>query len=199
MENNWKIVDTSFQILKSGRKRYYHLIECKCSAQRKVWTSEWTRFLEKRHKANLNIQCRKCALDQYWSKHTEQDSSKTLWLNLKTACKRIERDFSITKEKAFVLHKSNCFYCGAPPSNTFTYTTNTSVSFIYSGIDRINSDKGYTEDNVVACCKICNVMKNNLPLEEFLAHINSIYINCVQRLSERSEYAQVSGNKRLPE
>ena len=44
----------------------------------------------------------------------------------------------------------------------------------YNGIDRVNPALGYVEDNVVTCCKICNIAKHDLRLEEFLAWIEKL-------------------------
>ncbi len=43
------------------------------------------------------------------------------------------------------------------------------------GIDRIDSNRGYTDDNVCACCKTCNYMKRDLSLEDFKNHIALVY------------------------
>lgn len=44
------------------------------------------------------------------------------------------------------------------------------------GIDRIDNLIGYTKENSAPCCKICNYMKKTLSLQDFLSHINKIYI-----------------------
>lgn len=43
-----------------------------------------------------------------------------------------------------------------------------------NGIDRIDSSKGYSDDNCVSCCSMCNLMKNNYSVYDFLNHINKI-------------------------
>lgn len=50
-----------------------------------------------------------------------------------------------------------CFYCGGG---------NTSDSGL--GIDRLNSERGYSVDNVVVCCTFCNVSKNCLDVVSFV-------------------------------
>lgn len=55
------------------------------------------------------------------------------------------------------LIRSNCHYCGTSGSNKYGY----------NGIDRIDSKGGYTEDNVVPCCKHCNMAKGCDSVEEF--------------------------------
>ena len=44
-----------------------------------------------------------------------------------------------------------------------------------NGIDRIDSNKGYSFDNVVACCKYCNGAKNTMTQEEFKEWIKRVY------------------------
>jgi hypothetical protein len=43
------------------------------------------------------------------------------------------------------------------------------------GIDRIKNSDGYTKENSVSCCKMCNYMKKNYSLKEFLSQIEKIY------------------------
>jgi hypothetical protein len=83
-------------------------------------------------------------------------------------------DWQLTREEALALFKSDCAYCGKPPSNTFRRGN---VAVPYNGIDRVNNDKGYMADNVVACCKICNKAKNNLTLSEFHTWIKRLVAN----------------------
>jgi len=35
------------------------------------------------------------------------------------------------------------------------------------GVDRVDNTKGYTKENCVPCCKICNRLKSDLTKEEF--------------------------------
>ena len=42
-------------------------------------------------------------------------------------------------------------------------------------IDRMNNDLGYIIDNVVPCCKWCNLSKRERSKEEFLEHNKKIY------------------------
>jgi hypothetical protein len=58
----------------------------------------------------------------------------------------------------------NCFYCDGNPENTIK-----SVGFKikYSGIDRVDNSRGYTQDNCVPCCSKCNNAKKDHSIEEF--------------------------------
>ncbi len=64
------------------------------------------------------------------------------------------------------LAQQPCHYCGSLPSNVAQKTV-THEPFVYNGIDRVDSSRGYTLDNVVSCCAYCNRAKLNRPVEEF--------------------------------
>lgn len=87
-----------------------------------------------------------------------------------------ERGFSfrLSKKSFRALVQQNCVYCGAKPSNISKGFSKRSGDFIYSGIDRVNSSKGYVSGNVVACCEWCNRMKLDHTAKEFLEHVTRI-------------------------
>ncbi len=86
----------------------------------------------------------------------------------------------------------NCFYCDIQPPLKNKYCSSSGVlhegharhgyrqpaidrSWVaVHGLDRVDNEKGYTENNSVACCNICNKMKTILTIEEFFAHIARI-------------------------
>lgn len=49
-----------------------------------------------------------------------------------------------------------------------------------NGIDRLNSELDYNLNNCVPCCRLCNTMKSNLSVPQFLDIINKIYTNSVK-------------------
>jgi hypothetical protein len=72
--------------------------------------------------------------------------------------------WELTNAQATALFKTDCHYCGRPPSQVQTRNNET---YTYNGIDRVDNAFGYKEGNVVACCKWCNWAKNEQSLEEF--------------------------------
>ena len=79
----------------------------------------------------------------------------------------VYKDRILSKNKEFnisiinyvnLLHNSLCNYCG-DKSNS---------------LDRIDSKIGYTLENCVPCCKLCNTMKWDLSVKDFYLHINKI-------------------------
>jgi hypothetical protein len=70
-------------------------------------------------------------------------------------------NFDLSEEECNELFNEKCFYCGEQSDN------------LNIGIDRIdcNCDIGYTLDNIVPCCAICNMIKNTIPHDIFLTKI----------------------------
>lgn len=87
-------------------------------------------------------------------------------------------EFSLSQDQFERLVSSSCHYCGVPASRPFPRSyrsVNKEVEvFLWNGIDRVDSSKGYTPDNVVSCCLTCNHMKLDHSREDFLAHIERI-------------------------
>jgi len=81
-------------------------------------------------------------------------------------------EFNITFEEFKTLVNSTCYYCGTPPvySKFLTKYYNKSIKrddLYYNGIDRKNSLLGYSIENCVSCCPMCNRMKNKFSEESF--------------------------------
>lgn len=77
----------------------------------------------------------------------------------------------ITRSEWLDLATSNCVYCGSRPSNVRKASAPHAKDFVYSGVDRIDSARGYSKDNCQPCCWVCNRMKGNMKESEFLQHI----------------------------
>lgn len=82
-------------------------------------------------------------------------------------------DFSLTNAQMEELFKGNCYYCGCEPSKVF-HPKNSYGEYVYNGIDRKDSSKGYTTNNVVSCCSSCNYLKNKHSEDEFLDMVRKI-------------------------
>lgn len=81
--------------------------------------------------------------------------------------------FELTKEQFRKLTSKNCFHCGRAPAQSKT-SRNTNGSYIHNGIDRMNSNLGYTFENCVPCCKTCNFMKLDMTREAFIQACRSV-------------------------
>lgn len=87
-------------------------------------------------------------------------------------------DFKISIEEFKEIINSVCFYCKTPPFKEFKRKDSKSGNTIlYNGLDRVDNLLGYTLDNVVPCCEICNRAKSNMKISDFLKYIERIK-NC---------------------
>ena len=77
-----------------------------------------------------------------------------------------EREFTLTEEMFEQEIIKDCYLCGK--SNTDSHS---------NGLDRFDSKKGYTEDNILSCCGNCNYFKNNYLYEDVLKKCELIYNN----------------------
>lgn len=79
--------------------------------------------------------------------------------------------FEIDVDSFKKITKQNCHYCGNQPSNICKRKKSV---YIYNGLDRINSEKDYTLDNIVPCCSQCNTMKWDMSYQDFINKIKII-------------------------
>ena len=98
----------------------------------------------------------------------------TLLSNYKKSAKLRGYLFNLTEEEFRKLTKQRCFYCGKEPSYKIKQKS-TGVDYVYNGVDRKNNNEGYSVENSVSCCGVCNVLKRKLSVREFLDHIKRIY------------------------
>lgn len=108
----------------------------------------------------------------------EDALSKIIFRDYRHRAKYDEMEFTLTWEEVKSTISKHCYYCGCPPENTKTRMGRTHP---YNGIDRIDSSKGYTQDNIRPCCGICNVMKLDLTETEFKNKIVNIYENWAKK------------------
>lgn len=82
-------------------------------------------------------------------------------------------NWCLTNDQFLNLISKNCYYCGnIPQIRKHDRSVNKKE---VNGIDRLDSSKGYTIDNCVTCCTMCNYMKLSSSKNEFLNHVEKIY------------------------
>lgn len=82
-----------------------------------------------------------------------------------------------------MLSKSKCKYCGIEYSKEIEDRLNESKNgkrlsdeiLKINGIDRVDSNIGYTKENSVACCKYCNFAKHTMSESDFYKWIRRVY------------------------
>ena len=119
-----------------------------------------------------SLSCGCLSSDLVRLRFSKKDSAKNkLLLSYRTNAKRRGLLFSLSSDSFFNLTTKNCFYCGSHPQQTIK---SNSEEYTYNGIDRINNDSGYSLENCVPCCKICNKAKKDRTFNSFLKHIQAL-------------------------
>ena len=132
-------------------------------------------YKDKRKTMGLYSACRKCH-DKYTINYLKtpngkkyhkkyQKSYRPIYLNsligkyqdIKDGAKERNKSFYLSFKFFKTLWGKPCYYCGTKLKVT--------------GIDRVNNKRGYYNNNVVPCCKPCNMKKGIFTLEVFLKRI----------------------------
>lgn len=80
------------------------------------------------------------------------------FLQYRMEATRRDLSFNLTEQQSCSLFADSCYYCNGPGR----------------GIDRLDSHIGYEIYNVVPCCTMCNRMKLDFSVEEFIKRCKEI-------------------------
>jgi hypothetical protein len=118
---------------------------------------------------------------------SRERSIETVWTQLLDKLSRRGWDFHLTLPQLKAVAQLPCVYCGKEPSNIYRLKYKIDgvykrgfvpeMEIRYSGLDRVDSLKGYTPGNVVPCCGDCNGMKSNHSIDEFFALLENIQVH----------------------
>lgn len=115
-------------------------------------------------------------LNNFWKSSSSKDGYAAECVNCQNTAKEnryniykknaIKRNisFELNKEDFYNLTSQPCHYCGEIKE--------------YNGIDRYDSSKGYILSNCVPCCEMCNKMKLDYNVNDWLAHMTKILKYC---------------------
>jgi hypothetical protein len=154
----------------AGKNRHgQRFAECTCDCGKQV--------LVLKSKINRGTKSCGCLKTRIWRqrldkiKHRYGRGFSSLFSSYKYSAKIKKIDFSLSDDDLYRLSQEKCSYCGSSP---FSVSNRLGMKFVYNGIDRVDSNKGYTLENCVACCKACNYAKRTLSVNEFKSLISLI-------------------------
>jgi hypothetical protein len=99
------------------------------------------------------------------------DAKCVSYSSYRSRAEKKELEFAITNADYKSIILQDCYLCGKKSTDTNT-----------NGIDRVDNTIGYTIANCKACCKECNHMKNQYPLDSLLEKIDRIEDNWNDRI-----------------
>ena len=88
--------------------------------------------------------------------------------------------FELTLVQFITIIQQPCRYCGA--NNDIKRITQhgkqiTRWALRANGIDRRNNDLGYTVENSIPCCALCNLAKRSMSAYEYINHCKNVAAN----------------------
>lgn len=107
-----------------------------------------------------------------------EDTRRKIFTDYYNSAKKRGYDFELDQDRFYEIIVKPCQYCGKQASSVSEIRSHTRYDrprFIYSGLDRVDNRKGYTEDNVVPCCTQCNYLKRAFNKDTFISQVKAIY------------------------
>ncbi len=141
-----------------------------CSRCKKILPSTTKHFRKAtRNKDGLAYECKECKknIDKKWREDNEEKfkaSQKTpsfVWSQIKYQAKK--RGYTLSISEVYYhtkLANSSCYYCGEKDTKYW--------------IDRKINNKGYTIENTVPCCEMCNKSKRHIDPDIWINHCKKI-------------------------
>jgi hypothetical protein len=163
--------------------------KCDCGRKRICHIGSWNRGSYKACKPCMKkIMAKRC--HERFSKGRKGLENRLLGAYVASANRR-GHEFTLTREEFFTFTKEKCHYCHIPPSGRARKRAKKNRlkseehDFLYTGIDRVDSNKGYTLENCVPCCGDCNRAKILMTYDEFLAYIERFRVGGVNEETRR--------------
>ena len=169
---------------KDKRNKHLWLCKCECGNEKIVVSDNLSSgksnscgCLKKEFLANSGFQFR--GIDD-----REYAVLKVQYSHLKRRHKKIDTIRSVISFLVFKdLSKSKCKYCGLEHSKEIEDRLSEKSDgkklsdnvIKINGIDRVDSNIGYTKENSVACCKYCNFAKHTMSEDDFYKWIRRVY------------------------
>lgn len=110
---------------------------------------------------------------RYMTKYVKTERGKLSRYLTKAKERGLEINDEEIKKLLLKLFNEVCFYCGG----------NRDI-----GVDRINSNEKYTEENCVACCSLCNAIKNTMDIASFIRKVRDIAVFNRETIELSEEY-----------
>lgn len=130
-----------------------------CKSYRKVMASKRWKANHKEETAAYFKAWRKKNIKRVLRvKKEHRDKSAVKLAHYKYSASARGHEWTLTDPQAIGLFSKPCYWCGDPGY----------------GIDRFDNSQGYTAENSVPCCKLCNRMKGAMSPEDFTAQTMKI-------------------------
>lgn len=145
---------------KSNQGNAIWLCRCDCGVETEVYASALIR------KNTISCGCARLKMPP------GEAAKRVVFYRYKTAAKKFG-GLQIDKTNFYKIIESDCYYCGAAPYRVTASSGH--GEYVCNGLDRVDNSLGYTLENCVSACGVCNHAKSVLPIKDFLAWICRAY------------------------
>lgn len=149
-------------IRSGGVNRHSYSCLCDCGIHKTVHASSLTRGVTQ------SCGCLRVTYHESWKDSSCTSlKSKILRTYRKTAKRRaLSWNLTVHEFEDFIL--SECHYCGFEGSlKALPLARKEDQVLITNGVDRVDSSVGYSPENCVSCCTVCNRAKSDQTQEEW--------------------------------
>jgi hypothetical protein len=161
---NWTVLSQALSRRRATGVSSYWNVLCVCGKQKQV------------RGTLLRLgQSEGCGCDRPQYLPPGESAKNALWCSYRYSAKVRGISWRLTRKDFNVLIVGDCFYCGGAPRLRGGVRYRGRKPGAMNGIDRRDSDKGYTASNCVSCCSVCNTMKMDSSQYTFLAQVEKIY------------------------
>jgi len=151
-----------------GQQRAKLRCRCSCAAQTIVEVVAM-------HLTDGNTTSCGCYQREVTSIDEGQVAIRAIERNYRGSARKRKLEYILPHDVFLSLIRGRCLWCNSIGSNKFRRSSgNTSearkdaTARDYQGIDRLHNHIGYTPDNCVSCCMVCNLGKHKMPLTAWM-------------------------------
>jgi len=127
------------------------------------------------------ICCKSCYKQKYYEYSRKADENilkNQQYSRYQDNARKRNHEWNISNEDFCLLISKKCYYCDSYPDREVKgKSKNNPLVILVHGLDRVDNSKGYSLENCVTCCELCNRAKRALDLEEFETWIKKISDN----------------------
>lgn len=170
LKNNYLIAERFFEL---KNKKCFWVFKCDCG-------NEIIQRVDKVLSKSPQVKsygCTKFKSEYNKEKTLNERLAIHLFYRYRKSAKQRNYSFELSYYFFSQLVSLNCFYCGCQPNRKQYFLYKKEEYVLFNGVDRKDNSIGYTEENCVPCCTICNRVKSDFSFDFFIKWIKNLKNN----------------------
>jgi len=168
-DQHWRLTAIRFEVRKGAGGFPYWWFSCSCGKE--VLLNAY-RVIRGGSKSCGCLRREKASSRKGIPRPSSDGGKRSLFSRYKCRAHDRQIEFSLSYDQFCALVSTPCSYCGKMrPISPNSQNRN----ILLSGIDRVDSDVGYTVENCVPSCTPCNMAKNSMSTAAFKQWVSDVY------------------------